>query len=110
MLVDRHMTAGRAAVAWQENRPHIAGLYVLSLARLYAINEGQIWPECPHSPHKCTQTGRTPLEVSLCGTRRCTVESSFLSSRPRGEGVDRGDVRTGPLSAVLVSLSESFQT
>lgn len=27
MLVDTHMAVGRDAMAWQENRPHIAGLY-----------------------------------------------------------------------------------
>lgn len=45
MVVDRHMTVGRAAVAWQENRRHITSLYqgmMLSLAQIYIRNSGQV--------------------------------------------------------------------
>ena len=85
MLVDRRMTVGRASVAWQENRPHITGLHqdmLLSLANTDIRNEAHTWPTSLHNLHMLTQTGKTPLEVSLCEGGFALLRAYFSQADP----------------------------
>lgn len=74
MLFDRHTTVGRASVAWQENRLHITGLH----DDLTGTNRLD-----PHR-HKPTQTGNTPLEVSLY-ERGVALSRAHFSQADPGE-------------------------
>lgn len=67
MLFDRLMTAGRASLAWQENRPRITGPYqgaMLSVARKDLSHETQNGPTCLRSTREPVQTGKMPLVAS----------------------------------------------
>lgn len=46
------------------------------------------------NPHKLSQTGKIPLEVSLHGGGVALVRAHFSQADP-GEGVNRWDVRQG---------------
>lgn len=98
MLVDGHKIAGRASVAWQENRPHITGQYqcmTLSLVTTDIKNEATNMSEYPL---KLTQTGRTPLEVSLYEGGVALSRAHFSEADPREREWIERDVRIGPLS------------
>lgn len=96
MLDDRCVTFGRASAAWQETRSHITGLHwgmMLPLAQTDLTNMSM-------QTKKPMQPVKTPLELSVCKV----ALRSVLSSTPREMW------GMGHCSAVLVSLSESFQT
>lgn len=61
MLFDRLMTAGRASLAWQENRPRITGPYQGTMLSSHETHNG---PTCLRSPYKAVQTGKMPLVAS----------------------------------------------
>lgn len=55
-------------------------------------------PRRLYEPHKLTETGKTPLEVSLHKGDVALSTAHFSPEDPWGEGVDGRDVRTWPLS------------
>lgn len=80
MLVDRHMTAGRAAATWQQRGPHIAGLRraaMLSLAQTHSTSTS--------ARAARTHADRFAAASSLCeaavGDRATSLRSSFLCRR-----------------------------
>lgn len=86
MLVDRRMTAGRASVAWQENRPHITALYqgmMLTVTQTNIRNKACTEPTCLHNPQKLTGAGKTPLEVSLYEGGVALLRAHFSQADPR---------------------------
>lgn len=89
MLFDRLMTAGRASLAWQENRPRITGPYqgaTLSVAPKDLSHETQNGPTCLRSPREPVQTGEMPLVARQLISLKTTPGSSSGCRRRRGYG------------------------
>lgn len=108
MLFDWDVTVGRTAVAWQgKQRPHITDSTPLTCTSMHRHRN-------THLTNMYTQPtwSATPLEVSPHDwgiALWSRLDGQLISHDPtpgRGRGWRREDVRTGPLSAVLVSLTE----
>lgn len=82
MLVDSCANIGRASVAWQESRPHIAGLYQglmrpLAQPDLYTLDQ-HVCANLKPSTDTRTDGGETLLEVLLREGGVALPEISFL--------------------------------